>query len=61
MGVEFRVQEADEVGLISAAFVFFGKSTALGEVFDGGVGFDALVLGGRFGVIGCSVDFGDDD
>ena len=55
------VEEFDKVFLRPSTVVVFWSGGALGEVFDGGVGLDALVLSRRFGVFGLGIDFGDED
>lgn len=59
VGAGVGVEEVDEVFLCAGAFVGERLGAALGEVFDGGVGLDALVLCEGFGVLGFGVDLGD--
>ena len=59
MGASVGVEEVDEVLLGAGASVWEGLSGSLGEVLDGGVGRDALLLSEGLGVLGFRVNLGD--
>jgi hypothetical protein len=55
------VDELDKVVLGAGALVREWLRGALLEVFDGGVGLDALGFGGGLGVVSLGIDLGDQD
>lgn len=61
VGASVGVEEVDEVLLGAGASVWEGLGGTLGEVLDGGVGRDALLLSESLGVFSFSVNLGDQD
>jgi hypothetical protein len=55
------VKELDEILLGATTLVWERVGGALGKIFDGGVGRNALILGESLGVLGLGVDLCDED